>query len=105
MALVTRNALVHGRRAAVLTALGINLGILFWVVAASLGLAALVAASASAFAAVKLAGAAYLIAVFFTSLLPQLVGPHRSAVNLLVLGLLFNAMPPPGDGACSFVLV
>ena len=136
MALVTRNALVHGRRAAVLTALGINLGILFWVVAASLGLAALVATSASAFAAVKLAGAAYLIylgvqalrsarshrpsdhpaervpprgyrafrqgvasnllnpkiAVFFTSLLPQFVGPHRSAVNLLLLGLLFNAM-------------
>jgi threonine/homoserine/homoserine lactone efflux protein len=57
MALVTRNALMHGRRAALLTALGINLGILFWVMAAALGLAALVATSAAAFAAVKFAGA------------------------------------------------
>jgi threonine/homoserine/homoserine lactone efflux protein len=31
MAVVTRNALLNGRRAAVLTALGINLGVLFWV--------------------------------------------------------------------------
>jgi threonine/homoserine/homoserine lactone efflux protein len=43
MALVTRNALMYGRRAAVRTALGINLGIFFWVMAASLGLAAVVA--------------------------------------------------------------
>ena len=32
------------------------------------------------------------IAVFFTSLLPQFVGTHGSAGNLLLLGLLFNAM-------------
>ena len=32
------------------------------------------------------------IAVFFTSLLPQFVGAHGSAGNLLLLGLLFNAM-------------
>jgi threonine/homoserine/homoserine lactone efflux protein len=61
MAVVTRNALLDGRRAAVLTALGINLGVLFWVTAAALGLAAVVAASATAFAAIKLAGAVYLV--------------------------------------------
>jgi RhtB (resistance to homoserine/threonine) family protein len=136
MALVTRNALMYGRRAAVMTALGINLGILFWVVAAALGLAAIVATSANAFAAIKLAGAVYLIylgvqalrstrsdrqtsgpnvrtepsgrlalrqglvsnllnpkiAIFFTSLLPQFVGADGSAGDLLLLGLLFNAM-------------
>ena len=32
------------------------------------------------------------IAVFFTSLLPQFVGAHGSAGDLLLLGLLFNAM-------------
>jgi hypothetical protein len=45
LAVVTRNALLDGRRAAVLTALGSNLGVLFWVTAAALGLAAVVAAS------------------------------------------------------------
>ncbi len=61
MALVTKNALLHGRRAALATALGINAGIGVWTVAAALGLAALVHASATAFAVVKLAGAAYLV--------------------------------------------
>jgi RhtB (resistance to homoserine/threonine) family protein len=61
MALVTRNALLYGRRAALLTALGVNVGIFFWVMAAALGLAAVVATSAEAFAVIKLAGAAYLI--------------------------------------------
>ena len=134
MALVTRNALMFGRRAAVMTAVGINVGILFWVTAAAIGLAAVVATSAEAFAVIKLAGAVYLIylgvqalrsshqragerpvhalpsaghafrqglvsnllnpkiAVFFTSLLPQFVGTAGSAAELLVLGLLFNAM-------------
>ena len=61
MALVTKNALMHGRRSAQATAVGINLGILVWTIAAALGLAALIAASAAAFTVVKLAGAAYLI--------------------------------------------
>jgi threonine/homoserine/homoserine lactone efflux protein len=69
MALVTRNAVRFGRRAAILTALGINLGILFWALAASLGLAAVVAASATLFAAIKLAGAVYLICLGALSLL------------------------------------
>jgi RhtB (resistance to homoserine/threonine) family protein len=61
MALVTRNALLHGRTAAVAAALGVNLGILVWTLAAALGLAALIAASAAAFTLIKLAGAVYLV--------------------------------------------
>jgi threonine/homoserine/homoserine lactone efflux protein len=61
MALVTRNALRHGRRAALLTAAGVNLGIAVWTTAAALGVAALVATSARLFDAVKLAGVVYLI--------------------------------------------
>jgi threonine/homoserine/homoserine lactone efflux protein len=68
MALVTKNALVHGRAAAQATAVGVNLGIFFWTIAAALGLAALVAASSTAFLALKLAGALYLIYLGLKSL-------------------------------------
>ena len=57
MALVTRNGLLRGRRAAVSAAVGITVGNLFWTVAAAFGLAAIVAASAAAFTAIKIAGA------------------------------------------------
>jgi len=61
MALVLQNGLAGGRRSAVETALGINAGLLVWAVAAALGIAALLHASAPAFTALKLAGAAYLV--------------------------------------------
>jgi threonine/homoserine/homoserine lactone efflux protein len=60
-ALVTRNALLHGRRSAVASAVGVNVGIAFWTIAAAAGLAAVVAASAHAFLAIKLAGAVFLV--------------------------------------------
>jgi RhtB (resistance to homoserine/threonine) family protein len=60
-ALVTKNALLHGRRAALGTALGVNVGLIVWTLAAALGLAAVVRASAVAFTALKLIGAVYLI--------------------------------------------
>ena len=56
MALVLQNG-----RAAVETALGINAGSLVWAVAAALGIAALLRASAPAFTLLRLAGAAYLV--------------------------------------------
>jgi RhtB (resistance to homoserine/threonine) family protein len=60
MALVTKNGLAHGRRAALATALGVNLGALVWTLAASLGVAAFVRSSATAFNALRIAGAIYL---------------------------------------------
>jgi threonine/homoserine/homoserine lactone efflux protein len=105
MAVVTRNALRGGRRAALLTALGINLGILFWVVTASLGLAAVVAASATAFAAIKLAGAVYLIYLGVAALLsarrhrqphPAIAGPAHALGGRAALrqGLVSNLLNP-----------
>jgi RhtB (resistance to homoserine/threonine) family protein len=60
-AVVTKNALLGGRRAGVLASLGVSLGLMTWTVAAALGVAALLRASAVAFLALKLAGAVYLI--------------------------------------------
>ena len=60
-AVVTKNALIHGRRAALGTSLGVNTGLLIWTVAAALGVAAVVRESAVAFTVLKLVGAVYLV--------------------------------------------
>jgi RhtB (resistance to homoserine/threonine) family protein len=60
-AVVTKNALVGGRRAGVCAACGVSLGLTIWTVAAALGIAALLRASAVAFLVLKLVGAVYLV--------------------------------------------
>lgn len=60
-AVVTKNAVLHGRRAAMGTALGVNTGLSVWVLASALGVASVVRASDVAFTALKLIGAAYLM--------------------------------------------
>jgi RhtB (resistance to homoserine/threonine) family protein len=58
-AVVVRRA-VAGRGSGMLTALGVAVGVVVWAVAAATGVAALLAASATAFTVIKLVGAAYL---------------------------------------------
>ena len=60
-ALTIRNTLLGGRRAGVGTAVGVVSGQLAWALATSVGLAALLLASAPLFTAIRLAGAAYLV--------------------------------------------
>ncbi|HVB74747.1 MAG TPA: LysE family translocator [Ktedonobacteraceae bacterium] len=59
-ALVTRNALLAGRRAASFTSLGIGVGSLIWALASMFGIAVLLEESAVAFTLLKFVGAAYL---------------------------------------------
>jgi len=100
-ALVTKNALLHGRRAAVLTALGVNAGIAVWTTASAFGLGALLHRSETLFTTVRLAGAAYLVvlgaqAVWWSWRRGQPVAPVRmpSRRSPFVQGLLSNLLNP-----------
>src|SRR5689334_14296784 len=61
MAMVTKNALDGGRRAALLTSLGTVTGLLVWMAASAVGVVAVLRTSAVVFMVVKLCGAAYLL--------------------------------------------
>jgi RhtB (resistance to homoserine/threonine) family protein len=80
-ALVTKNALVHGRRSALSTSLGVVSGLAVWTVAAALGVAAVLRASEVAFTTLKLVGAAYLIWLGIQAL--RASGRERAAGELL----------------------
>ncbi|WP_031082844.1 LysE family translocator [Streptomyces sp. NRRL WC-3549] len=69
MAVVTERAVASGWRDGLRTVGGITAGLLVWGVLAVAGLAAVLAASATAYTAVKLAGAAYLLFLGVQSLL------------------------------------
>ncbi len=102
MALVLQNGLAGGRRASLATALGICAGLLVWALAAALGIAALLHASAPAFTALKLAGAAYLVWLGVTALLQawrgtgaDLTAPRpRRKTSPFRQGLLTNLLNP-----------
>jgi RhtB (resistance to homoserine/threonine) family protein len=105
MALVTKNAALYGRRAALGTAFGVNAGLAVWTVASALGVASLVRTSATAFTALKLVGAAYLIWLGVQALRsarhrwagPESAGGDRKALGARVgfrQGLLSNLGNP-----------
>jgi len=58
---IVARSVAQGRQAGLVSVLGIHLGTIFHIVAAAVGLSALVVSSALAFAVVKYIGAAYLI--------------------------------------------
>ena len=60
-AVVTKNVLLHGLPTAIGTSFGVTAGLSVWTIAAAVGVASVVRASAVAFTVLKLAGAVYLI--------------------------------------------
>jgi RhtB (resistance to homoserine/threonine) family protein len=103
-ALVTKNALRHGRRAALATSFGVVSGLIAWTLAAALGIAAIVRASETAFTLLKLVGAAYLIYLGVQALrasrrghgadMPVGDGPPQQTSRAYRQGLLSNLANP-----------
>ncbi|OCP16217.1 LysE family translocator [Ensifer sp. LC163] len=71
---MTAQTLAHGRKAGFLAALGIHIGCYVHIAAATLGLAALLSHAPFVYAAIKLAGAVYLVWLGATMLLG--IGKH-----------------------------
>jgi threonine/homoserine/homoserine lactone efflux protein len=69
MAMVARSVFMGGRRAAFATTLGISAGCVVWALASAAGIAAVLAASETAYDTLRLVGAAYLVWLGIQSLL------------------------------------
>ncbi len=100
-ALITLSAaLAHGRRAAVVAALGCTLGIVPHMLAAITGLAAVLAASSAAFTALRYGGAAYLLYLAWLAvrdggpLRLEPAGAARSPGQVIREAVLVNALNP-----------
>lgn len=100
-ALVSRNGLLLTRRAGVLTAMGIGLGVLVHVGYTLLGLGLVLQQSPWLFNALKLAGAAYLVYLGIKMLRsradaqqPDAASPALSDLAALRSGFLTNALNP-----------
>ena len=91
----------QGRLAGLVSALGIGVGGLVHVLAATIGLSSLLASSATAFTIVKYAGAAYLVILGVRRLLTretveeeEVARAPRSRRRLFVDGVVVNALNP-----------
>lgn len=101
MALVMRNCITGGRSAGYRTIAGIGVGLVGWGTAAAAGVAAVLAASATVFTALKLVGAVYLAYLGLKTLLALRRGedtsedaPKRVAGSPFRQGLITNLFNP-----------
>jgi RhtB (resistance to homoserine/threonine) family protein len=101
-AMVTRNSMVLSRRAGLLTAVGIALGVLVHVAYSMLGIGLLISKSIVLFNVIKFVGAAYLIYLGITMLRAKRVEASAVATKpdvmsdmaALRIGFLTNALNP-----------
>jgi threonine/homoserine/homoserine lactone efflux protein len=96
---IVTQSIEHGRRAGLVSMLGVQVGGLVHVAAASLGLSALLVQSAVAFNVVKFAGAAYLIFLGVRRLLAREAAPTGERVpkrldHLFRQGIVVNVLNP-----------
>jgi threonine/homoserine/homoserine lactone efflux protein len=100
---ITTRGMAQGRRAALLSTMGICIGYLVYTLLAALGVSAVLQASALAFDIVRYAGAIYLVYLGIRSFLSKAGGPlTQGAANaapprrLLQQGILTSMLNPKG---------
>jgi threonine/homoserine/homoserine lactone efflux protein len=97
---VVARSIEQGRRAGLASVLGIHVGTLVHITAATLGLSALVLSSAVAFTAVKIAGAVYLIGLGLWTLFARhpetevALGGERNLRRAFAQGIVVNVLNP-----------
>ena len=97
---VVARSIHEGRRAGLVSVLGIHVGTLVHIAAATLGLSALIASTAVAFTAVKVAGAVYLVGLglwtFFSDRAESEValGGERHLRRAFAQGIVVNVLNP-----------
>jgi threonine/homoserine/homoserine lactone efflux protein len=98
---IVARSIDQGRAAGLASVLGIHVGTLVHILAATVGLSALVVSSATAFTAVKLLGAAYLVYLGVRTLLGRNggvevapVGPTRGRRRDFAEGIVVNVLNP-----------
>ena len=97
---VVARSIHQGRRAGLASVLGIHVGTLVHIAAATVGLSALVASSAVAFTAVKIAGAAYLVGLGLWTLFSRPAEPEaalsgeRNLRRAFAQGIVVNVLNP-----------
>jgi threonine/homoserine/homoserine lactone efflux protein len=97
---VVTRSIEQGRRAGLASVVGIHVGTLVHIAAATLGLSALVLSSAVAFTAVKAAGAIYLIALGLWTLFSRkaeldiALGGERNLRRAFAQGVVVNVLNP-----------
>jgi threonine/homoserine/homoserine lactone efflux protein len=97
---VVARSIHHGRRAGLASVLGIHVGTLVHIAAATLGLSALIVSSALAFTAVKIAGAVYLVGLGLWTLFGRraesevALGGERNLRRAFAQGIVVNVLNP-----------
>jgi threonine/homoserine/homoserine lactone efflux protein len=81
MAMVSRSVFLGGRRAAFATTLGIAAGCMVWAIASAAGVAAVLAASETAYDTLRLVGGAYLVFLGVQTLLAARSGRYERGQN------------------------
>jgi threonine/homoserine/homoserine lactone efflux protein len=97
MTFIIASAARGGRRDGIVAALGVGTGALFHIVAAVLGLSAILASSQTAFNLIKWAGAAYLLWIAFSLVRAKdapAEAPPRPASSLFRAAMMVNILNP-----------